>query len=111
MVVKAKAGIQNAGRELNVCNKGGLEAAGSRSTKEGGKKLVSVTKEGLKLDETEEEKKAHEERKSQFQPLCTLMKDILGDKVEKVVVSERLVDSPCILVGSKRLPVFPFCTC
>uniref|UniRef100_A0A7S3QLF4 Histidine kinase/HSP90-like ATPase domain-containing protein n=1 Tax=Dunaliella tertiolecta TaxID=3047 RepID=A0A7S3QLF4_DUNTE len=63
-----------------------------------GKKLVSVTKEGLKLDETEEEKKAHEERKSQFQPLCTLMKDILGDKVEKVVVSERLVDSPCILV-------------
>ncbi|KAF5833818.1 Hsp90 protein-domain-containing protein [Dunaliella salina] len=63
-----------------------------------GKKLVCVTKEGLKLDESEEEKKALEERKSQFQPLCTLIKDVLGDKVEKVVVSERLVDSPCILV-------------
>jgi hypothetical protein len=26
------------------------------------------------------------------------MKDILGDKVEKVVVGERIVDSPCVLV-------------
>merc|ERR1719429_1080884 len=47
-----------------------------------GKKLVSVTKEGLKFDETEE-------LKSEFQPLCTLMKEILGEKVEKAVVSER----------------------
>lgn len=63
-----------------------------------GKKLVSCTKEGLKLEDTEEEKKAFEETKSKFEPLCRLMKDILGDKVEKVVVSERLVDSPCVLV-------------
>lgn len=63
-----------------------------------GKKLVSCTKEGLTLDETEEEKKAFEETKTKFEPLCRLMKDILGDKVEKVVVSERLVDSPCVLV-------------
>jgi HSP90 family molecular chaperone len=27
-----------------------------------------------------------------------LMKDILGDKVEKVVVGDRIVDSPCVLV-------------
>lgn len=26
------------------------------------------------------------------------MKDVLGDKVEKVVVSDRIVDSPCVLV-------------
>jgi molecular chaperone HtpG len=63
-----------------------------------GKKLVSVTKEGLELDETEEEKKAKEERKSKFEPLCSVMKDILGDKVEKVVVGDRVVDSPCVLV-------------
>lgn len=63
-----------------------------------GKKLVSVTKEGLELDETEEEKQAKEERKKAFEPLCTLMKDILGDKVEKVVVGDRIVDSPCVLV-------------
>lgn len=63
-----------------------------------GKKLVSCTKEGLKFDEDEEEKKKKEEIKSMFEPLCKLMKDILGDKVEKVIVSDRLVDSPCILV-------------
>merc|ERR1711879_613456 len=52
-----------------------------------GKKLVSVTKEGLKFEETEEEKKAWEELTADFEPLCKLMKEILGDKVEKVVNS------------------------
>ncbi|XP_028773228.1 heat shock protein 83-like [Neltuma alba] len=64
-----------------------------------GKKLVSATKEGLKLDdETEEEKKKKEEKKKSFEELCRTIKDILGDKVEKVVVSDRIVDSPCCLV-------------
>ncbi|RLM65153.1 heat shock protein 82 [Panicum miliaceum] len=64
-----------------------------------GKKLVSATKEGLKLDEeTEEEKKRREERKKQFEDLCKVIKEILGDRVEKVVVSDRIVDSPCCLV-------------
>ncbi|XP_037482903.1 heat shock protein 83 [Triticum dicoccoides] len=64
-----------------------------------GKKLVSATKEGLKLDEeTEEEKKRREEKKAAFEGLCKTIKDILGDKVEKVVVSDRIVDSPCCLV-------------
>merc|ERR1712118_600760 len=45
-----------------------------------------------------DEKKKKEEVKAQFEALCRLMKDILGDKVEKVVVSDRLVDSPCTLV-------------
>ncbi|KAK4275281.1 hypothetical protein QN277_018393 [Acacia crassicarpa] len=63
-----------------------------------GKKLVSATKEGLKLDETEDEKKKHEELKAKFEGLCRVIKDVLGDKVEKVVVSDRVVDSPCCLV-------------
>merc|ERR1711901_13642 len=63
-----------------------------------GKKLVSVTKEGLKFDESEDEKKAFEELKADFEPLCKLMKEILGDKTEKVVVSERVTVSPCCLV-------------
>ncbi|CAN6242395.1 unnamed protein product [Urochloa humidicola] len=64
-----------------------------------GKKLVSATKEGLKLDEDDEEaKKKREERKKQFEDLCKVIKDILGDRVEKVVVSDRIVDSPCCLV-------------
>jgi molecular chaperone HtpG len=63
-----------------------------------GKKLVSATKEGLKLDETEDEKKRKEELKEKFEGLCKIIKEVLGDKVEKVVVSDRVVDSPCCLV-------------
>merc|ERR1711871_753959 len=63
-----------------------------------GKKLVSVTKEGLNFEESEEEKKAWEELCADFEPLSKLMKEILGDKVEKVVMSERMTESPCALV-------------
>ena len=64
-------------------------------------KLKSVTKEGLDLDETEDEKKKREEEKAKFEPLCKLMKDILGDKVEKVVLGSRIEESPCVLVTSE----------
>jgi len=37
-------------------------------------------------------------KKKNFEELCKMMKEVLGDKVEKVVVSERLSNSPCILV-------------
>ena len=63
-----------------------------------GKKLVSATKEGLKIDETEEEKRAFEEKKAATEGLCKLMKEVLDDKVEKVVVSNRLENAPTILV-------------
>merc|ERR1711879_329209 len=63
-----------------------------------GHKLICITKEGLKLGETEEEAKLKEEFKATFDTLCSAIKDILGDKVEKVVISDRLVDSPCVLV-------------
>jgi len=63
-----------------------------------GKKLISATKEGLTLDEDEDDKKAFEEAKAKSEGLCKLMKEVLDDKVEKVVVSNRLADSPCCLV-------------
>jgi len=63
-----------------------------------GKKLLSATKEGLAIDEDEDEKKAFEEAKAKTEGLCKLMKEVLDDKVEKVVVSNRLADSPCCLV-------------
>jgi len=66
-----------------------------------GKNLVSVTKEGLELPEDEEEKKKREEDKSKYESLCKVMKDILDKKVEKVVVSNRLVNSPCCIVTSQ----------
>ncbi|KAJ3923588.1 heat-shock protein 90 [Lentinula edodes] len=62
------------------------------------KKLVCVSKEGLELEETEEEKKAREAETTAFSELCTVVKDALGDKVEKVVISNRITDSPCVLV-------------
>merc|ERR1711975_171020 len=63
-----------------------------------GKKLISATKEGLKMEETEEEKKEFEEAKAAAEGLCKLMKEVLDDKVDKVIVSGRLADSPCVLV-------------
>merc|ERR1739846_39514 len=66
-----------------------------------GKNLVSVTKEGLELPEDEEEKKKKEEDKTRYETLCKVMKDILDKKVEKVVVSNRLVSSPCCIVTSQ----------
>lgn len=46
-----------------------------------GKQLVSVTKEGLELPESEEEKKKFEEDKVKYENLCKTMKDILDKKV------------------------------
>jgi len=66
-----------------------------------GKTLVSVTKEGLELPEDEDEKKRREELKAQFEGLCKVIKDILDKKVEKVIVSSRLVSSPCCIVTSQ----------
>jgi len=66
-----------------------------------GKQLQNVTKEGLELPETEEEKKKGEQDKAKFETLCKVMKDILDKKVEKVTVSTRLVSSPCCIVTSQ----------
>ncbi|KAJ7018234.1 heat shock protein 90 [Mycena alexandri] len=65
--------------------------------KEFDSKLICVSKEGLKLEEMVYEKKAQEEEAATFTELCTMVKDALGDKVEKVVVSNRITDSPCEL--------------
>lgn len=63
-----------------------------------GKKLVCVSKEGLELEETPEEKAELEKEQKAFEDLCKNIKETLGDRVEKVVVSNRITDSPCVLV-------------
>merc|ERR1719446_1244255 len=63
-----------------------------------GKKLMAVTKKGLDLEKTDDEKKEFEEKKAACENLCKLMKEVLGDKAEKVVVTDRLSTSPCCLV-------------
>jgi hypothetical protein len=64
----------------------------------GGHKLGSVSKEGLELEETDDEKTAREEEAKSYEDICKVIKDVLGDKVEKVIVSNRISDSPCVLV-------------
>lgn len=66
-----------------------------------GKKLMCVTKEGLALPEDEEDKKKFEELKAEFEPLCKQIQDILGKRVEKVAISNRLTTSPCCIVTSE----------
>ncbi|KAJ1558635.1 heat shock protein 90 [Nowakowskiella sp. JEL0078] len=63
-----------------------------------GKTLQSATKEGLELEESDEEKKKFEDLKAQFEDLTKQVKEILGDKVEKVIISNRIANSPCVLV-------------
>merc|ERR1712076_221441 len=66
-----------------------------------GKELTCVTKEGLKLPTDEEEEKIFEEKKTKFEPLCKVMKDVLDKQVDKVAVSNRLVTSPCCIVTAR----------
>ena len=66
-----------------------------------GKKLVSVTKEGLELPKTDDEKAKFQEVTKKFEPLLTKIKEYLGDQVEKVVCTDRLHQSPCCLVTTE----------
>ena len=61
---------------------------------------MSVTNERLHLPEDEEERMKEEEKKTKFENLCKIKKYILEEIVEKVVVSNRLVGSPCCIVTS-----------
>eukprot|EP00300_Choanocystis_sp_HF-7_P010652 c17063_g1_i1.p1 GENE.c17063_g1_i1~~c17063_g1_i1.p1 ORF type:complete len:592 (+),score=79.82 c17063_g1_i1:158-1777(+) len=64
-----------------------------------GKTLQSITKEGLELPETDDEKAKQEKDKASNENLCKFIKDTLTDKlVEKVQVSNRLGESPCCLI-------------
>ena len=63
-----------------------------------GHKLKNCSKEGVDLDQSEDEKKKFEEQKASLEGLCKLIKEVLGDKVEKVQVGQILCESPCALV-------------
>lgn len=63
-----------------------------------GKSFVCLTKEGIKFENNEDDNKSWEELTKEYEPLTKNIKSVLNDKIEKVVLSERVVDSPCVLV-------------
>jgi molecular chaperone HtpG len=67
-----------------------------------GKKFVSITKSGLDLETTEDEKKEKEKLVQDNKTLCEVVKETLGEKVEKVEISSRVVNSPCCIVTGEQ---------
>jgi HSP90 family molecular chaperone len=65
-----------------------------------GKRLINASREGLKLEEGDKEKKIAEQYKEMFKPLLDFAKDILGKKVEKVSISKHLVSSPVVVLSA-----------
>merc|ERR1711953_529578 len=78
-----------------------------------GKKVVSIQKADVKLDESDEEKKRFTKIKDMYKPLTEWWKSTLTDltekgamkesgvKVEKVEISKRLTESPVVVVTSQ----------
>merc|ERR1712217_372649 len=61
-------------------------------------KMVDINKAGLDFDKSDDEKKEMEELSKEFEPVATWLKKQLGERVQKVQISDRLVDSPATLV-------------
>merc|ERR1719238_165524 len=65
-----------------------------------GKRLINASREGLKLEEGDKEKKREDQYKEMFKPLLDYMKELLGKKVEKVQISKHLVNSPVVVLSA-----------
>merc|ERR1719482_415724 len=65
-----------------------------------GKRLINASREGLKLEEGDKEKRREEKYKETFKPLLDFAKDTLGKKVEKVSISKHLVQSPVVVLSA-----------
>merc|ERR1719214_236586 len=65
-----------------------------------GKRLINASREGLKLEEGDKEKKREDLYKEQFKPLLDYIKEVVGKKVEKVQISKHLVNSPVVVLSA-----------
>lgn len=63
--------------------------------------LQAITKEGLDLNEGSAAKKYLEEKEEEFEDLTEWLKEVYGSAVTKVVLSDRLEESPMIVVTTK----------
>ena len=67
-----------------------------------GKKFISVTEHDFSLEKTESEQKTLDTYSDDYKPLCKVMSELLNHGVEKVIVSDRLVYAPCVLVAGQK---------
>lgn len=63
-----------------------------------GKRFVCCTKDVELIEETEEEKATKAQLEKDYEKLCKSFKDVLGDKVVGVKISDRITSTPCVLV-------------
>ena len=91
--------IQARGYEVMYMTEAIDEYTMQQLTEYDGKKFVCATEENLKLpgDDDVDEK----ELEASFKAACDKVKEILGENVEKVVISQRMESSPCCLVSAK----------
>jgi molecular chaperone HtpG len=62
------------------------------------KKFVCISKGNVDMDDTEEEKQEKVKRAEEMKVVCETIKETLGEKIEKVETSDRIVNSPCCIV-------------
>ncbi len=67
-----------------------------------GKKMISLTKDGFSLKEDKNEEKEKEDNKKYESFLKFLKDNVLKEKVDKVTLSKRLTDTPCVLVTGEH---------
>lgn len=65
------------------------------------KKLVCITRENIDFNDDDSDKEEFERMKVEYKSVCDFMKTTLSNDVEKVVVSNKLSESPCVLSTSE----------
>jgi len=67
--------------------------------------MVNVAKEGFKMP-TDEDDGTHKKRikklKAMYKPLTDWWRSSLADELDSVVISQRLVEDPCVVVSTEQ---------
>jgi heat shock protein beta len=67
-----------------------------------GLRFQDVAKEGLTFGDEDEDAEEEAQLKSQFEPLAKYLQKQLAESIDKVVVSTRLTNSPCVVTVGKH---------
>ena len=71
----------------------------SNLTEYNGHKLICITKSGIDFGDSDIVKEEFKKTGEKYESLCKDIKEVLSDKVNAVVISNRIIDSPCCLVS------------